>query len=115
MLFESCPRIRRTDTVPFGRSSTGRGMPDICFGSGIANPPGCAPSGFAQRTQRKEQRTQRAARFVSTRDHPLVSFVTFVSLVSIPFSVRSQRLATRLAELRVGIVRRGARRAYTLG
>src|SRR3984957_3716388 len=37
MLFDIAPRMRRTDTVPFGRSVTGRGMPDICLGSGIAN------------------------------------------------------------------------------
>jgi hypothetical protein len=29
------PRITRIDTEPFGRSVTGRGMPDICFMSGI--------------------------------------------------------------------------------
>src|ERR687898_2062131 len=37
MLLESCPRISRTDTCPAGRSVTGRGMPDISFGSGIWN------------------------------------------------------------------------------
>ena len=37
MLFDSCPRMSRTDTWPAGRSVTGRGMPDICFGSGIWN------------------------------------------------------------------------------
>ena len=45
MLFDSEPRIRRTEIAPFGRSSTGRGMPDICFGSGIAKPPRCARCG----------------------------------------------------------------------
>ena len=36
MLFENHLRINRTDTVPSGRSA-GRGMPDICLGSGIWN------------------------------------------------------------------------------
>ena len=35
MLFASDPRIRRTEIAPFGRSSTGRGIPDISLGSGI--------------------------------------------------------------------------------
>ena len=39
MLFESDPRIRRTEIAPFGRSSTGRGIPDISLGSGMAKPP----------------------------------------------------------------------------
>src|SRR5688572_12900493 len=35
MLFDSCPRISRTDTCPLGRSVTGLGIPAICLGSGI--------------------------------------------------------------------------------
>src|SRR5438876_8142395 len=37
MLFDSAPRMTRTDTALSGRSVTGRGMPDICLGSGISN------------------------------------------------------------------------------
>ena len=36
------PRTTRTVTVPTGRSPTGSGRPDICFGSGMPPANGCA-------------------------------------------------------------------------
>ena len=75
MLFDSSPRIRRTETAPFGRSSTGRGIPAICFGSG------CAPTSWraAQRTQRK-QRTQ--------RERPVQPFLATAQFLPIKASPR---------------------------
>src|SRR2546426_12252275 len=49
MLFDKAPRMTRTDTAPLGRSVTGRGMPDICLGSGISN---CARAGVARQKPR---------------------------------------------------------------
>src|SRR6185295_7972469 len=54
MLLESAPRMRRTEIAPFGRSSTGRGMPDISFGSGIAKPPWALAALAPQSTQRRQ-------------------------------------------------------------
>src|SRR5215831_11810810 len=55
MLLDSCPRIRRTEMLPSGRSVTGRGMPAICLGSGIWN---CANANSPpQRTQSTQRDT----------------------------------------------------------
>ena len=58
MLLESCPRISRTDTCPAGRSVTGRGMPDICFGSGIWN---CANAGAVKGKMKNEKEERQAS------------------------------------------------------
>src|ERR1051326_695063 len=114
MLFESDPRMSRTEIAPFGRSSTGRGMPLISRGSGIWNWP--AASRPAPRTQRKEQTTQREKRdrFTNISFFPLSLCVlrrVWAGLGS-PFS---ERPAAGLAKLRILIVLRAARAAPPRG
>src|SRR5262252_3184112 len=129
MLFDSDPRISRTEIAPFGRSSTGRGMPDISFGSGIANPPcALAPLAMARtqpRTQSKEQTTRReeeptqkaspSRRKINTPLRPLYFCGLCCPLCPCRESLSRERLSATLAESRVMIVGRLARRTHTLG
>ena len=100
MLFDSSPRIRRTEIDPLGRSSTGRGMPDICFGSGIAKPPCCAPTGSANTEDTEDTE--------GNRSYPPAHQPTAARSAS-------QLRPAALAELRVAVVGRLARGAETLG
>ena len=108
MLFDRDPRIRRTEIAPLGRSSTGRGMPDICFGSGIAKPP-CWARATAEPTPRTP-RTQRIRIPASRRQRNLC-----VLRVHCGESAADERLAAGFTETRVLIVPCVARLALTLG
>src|SRR5581483_3026147 len=98
-LFDSCPRMRRTDTVPSGRSVTGRGMPAICFGSGIWNWAAAMP---AQRLPR----TPRTAASLGLPARP-----TRAPGVRLP----SELLSTGLAVTGIGVVPGPTRRARPRG
>src|SRR6476620_92805 len=111
MLLAREPRIRRAETAPLGRSSTGRGIPDISLASGIAWPLAV----LAQpRAQRKEQRKKRRDRLANAPMFPLWPLPLWPLLPSAPLSGGAERLAASLAEFRVVVVGRRARRAGSL-
>src|SRR5947209_10391464 len=116
MLLERSPRMSRTEIEWSGRSVTGRGMPDICFGS----------NNWVETKAERTQRTPRTQRKKPIRVQvvwivPVISFVSFVSFV---FIQRLSKLdATTFTEPRVCIVdgrargtgRHGSRLLWTRG
>ena len=102
MLFVIAPRMTRTDTEPFGRSSTGRGIPAICRGSGWAWSGAAINSAATTKTPPRRTR----------RTHENTDGTQFASVSSGRASVvefsGSQFVPAVLTEPRVGLVLRAA-------
>ena len=113
MMFDSCPRTRRTDRVPTGTEGSGRGIPDIALASGMPAIPPDAAHLRARRgpdSEAAQRARPRSSAFAAERPAASV-FASDACRAASSFSISSRYAALPLSSCLISRTARLRRRA----